>query len=261
MPWHDWESLATTDFADPDVRAAVVVLPVAAVEQHGAHLPLGTDAILTDGLLAAALDALPSNVTALRLPIQRIGASVEHTRFAGTLSLAPDLVLAQWTAIGRAVAAAGPSRLLILNGHGGQIGLVDMAARQLRADCGMTVVRATYFTLLGQPDGVDERELRYGLHGGQVETALMMAIAPGLVRSSAVRDFPSTAETLDARFEELQVEGETGLGWMAEDLNMDGVTGNAGAATEELGRRILDGVAGRLATLIAELHDFEGFSD
>lgn len=260
MTWRHWEHLTTTDLADGACAGAVAVLPVAAVEQHGPHLPLGTDAILTDAVVDAALGRLPAAVEALRLPTQRVGVSPEHLGFPGTLSLDPETAIALWTAIGRSVAGAGIRRLVLLNGHGGQTALVDVVAMRLRAELGMTVARATYFAFLDGDPGLDERERRFGWHGGLLETALMLAVRPDLVRMERAEDFRSTAEDVAAAHRALRVEGETGIAWMAEDLNPAGATGNAAAATPEAGRRLLDRAAGRLATLIAELHGFPGLA-
>ncbi|NQW09940.1 MAG: creatininase family protein [Alphaproteobacteria bacterium] len=257
MTWYAWEKLTTTDLADGAFAGAVAILPVAAIEQHGPHLPLGTDAILTEGILQAALTRVPDEISVLRLPTQRIGVSVEHSNFPGTLSLPAEVVIAQWMAIGRAVARAEIKKLVILNGHGGQTGLVDVVATQLRAEHGLIVLRATTFRLMELGEVLEAREARFGLHGGELETALMMAIAPGLVRRDAMEDFRSTDEGITERFSLLEAEGAVGLGWMAEDLNPRGVTGNAAAATPEFGRAVLEATAERLATLITELHGFE----
>ena len=260
MTCRHWEHLTTTDLADGAYRNAVAVLPVAAVEQHGPHLPLGTDAILTDGVLDAALQCLPDTVDVLRLPTQRIGLSPEHANFAGTLSFDAETLIAQWTAIGRAVARACIRRLVLLNGHGGQTAPVDIVAMRLRSEFGMTVVRSTYFALIGEHPAIDARESAFGWHGGLIETALMLAIRPDLVRVGEAADFRSVAEDIAAEHSALRVEGETGLGWMAEDLNLSGATGNAAAATVEIGRTLLNQAAGRLGTLLAELHAFQGIA-
>lgn len=260
MVWRYWEHLTTTELADDARGDAVAILPVAAVEQHGPHLPLGTDAILTDAVLDAALDRLPEAVEALRLPTQRVGVSPEHAGFPGTLTLAAETAIAQWTAIGRSVARAGLRRLVLLNGHGGQTAAVDVVALRLRAETGMTVARVTYFDLLGEDPAIDARERQFGWHGGLVETALMMAVRPELVRLDRLADFRSAAEDVAGAYRELRVEGPVGLGWMAEDLGPSGATGNAAAASEQVGRRLLERVAGRLATAIAELHAYPGIA-
>lgn len=258
--WIDWEHLTTTDLSGGVPTHAVALLPVAAVEQHGPHLPLGTDAILTDAVVAAARAKGVPGASVLRLPTQRVGLSPEHTAFPGTLSLDAETVIAAWSAIGASAARAGVSKLVILNGHGGQTGLVNVVATRLRVENAMTVVRATTFRLLGDAVDLGAREARYGLHGGMLETSMMLAVAPDLVRREALADFGNSAETWEAWFAALEGEGATGLGWMAQDLNSTGVTGNAAAASAELGDRIIDAMAVRLAAVIGDLAAFEGLA-
>ena len=182
-----WEDLATTDLARFDPRETVAVLPVAAVEQHGPHLPLGTDAFICDAILDEALAMLDPAAPVLRLPTQRLGHSPEHARFPGTLSLRAETMLALWTDIGRSVAAAGLRKLVLFNSHGGQGALIDLVAQALRGGASMTVARCSYYRF-ALPDGwIRERERRFGLHGGQVETSLMLHIAPHLVRLDCAR--------------------------------------------------------------------------
>jgi creatinine amidohydrolase len=251
-----WEDLATTDLGRFDPRETVAVLPVAAVEQHGPHLPLGTDALICDTILDEALAMLEPAASVLRLPTQRLGHSPEHAGFPGTLSLRAETLLALWTDIGRSVAGAGLRKLLLFNSHGGQGALVDLVAQALRGEASMTVARCSYYRF-ALPDGwISERERRFGLHGGQVETSLMLHIAPHLVRLDCARDFASRAETWEAAHPALRIEGETGIGWRAEDLNAEGVTGDAASASAELGARLLRHYATLLATLIEELWRF-----
>jgi creatinine amidohydrolase len=249
--WAWWEHLTTRDFARLDPATTVAVLPVAAVEQHGPHLPLGTDAIICKAILDAALARLdPEPGRVLRLPIQRIGCSPEHESFPGTLSLPAEAVIGQWEAIGRQVAAAGLTKLVLFNTHGGQVAAVDIVAVRLRRVSGLLVVRASYFHK-PPPDGlVPAAEQAFGWHGGLIETALMLHIAPALVRSDRIAGFASAAETMAAAGG-LTAEGVTGIGWLAEDLNPAGVTGDARAATPELGARLLDHYARHAAAVIA----------
>ena len=252
-PRHLWEALTTEEAGRLDPARTVAILPVAAIEQHGPHLPLGTDAIICEAILDAALDRLDPGAPVYRLPAQRIGHSPEHAGFAGTLSLDAETVLAVWAAIGRSVGAAGVRKLVLLNAHGGQGSLVDLTAQRLRSEAAMLVVRCSYFRF-GLPDGwLPARERRYGLHGGQLETSLMLHLAPDLVRREHIADFPSRAEDWEATHPAVPVEGETGIGWRAEDLGAAGAVGNARAATAELGRRLLDHYAARLAALLADL--------
>ncbi|MCB9959669.1 MAG: creatininase family protein [Rhodospirillaceae bacterium] len=241
------------DFAAVDPARAVAILPVAATEQHGPHLPLGTDAAINRGVLAASLALLGPDRWVAVLPAQEVGESLEHAGYPGTLSLSAETVLALWGEIGAAVARAGVRKLIFFNSHGGQTGLVDTAAVRLRQRCGLVTVRASTFGL-GLPDGlVGAAEAEHGLHGGLVETSLMLALVPDLVRRDAAADFRSTAVDLAEACETLRAEGTIGLGWAAQDLNLAGVTGDAAAATAELGEAILGHWAGRLAALIEDV--------
>lgn len=256
MTVHVWEDLTTTGLSALDRDHAVAVLPVAAIEQHGPHLPLGTDAIIADAVVDAALSALPASVTALRLPTQRIGTSDEHASFPGTLGLPAETLLASWVAIGRGVARAGVRRLVLVNSHGGQPQIVDLAALRLRREAGMLVVRANLFAF-DLPDGlIGETERRFGFHGGEIETSLMLCIAPDLVRREEVRDFPSASAEIAAGSSLLEAEGEVGYAWLAEDLNPDGPTGDASRATVETGARLLDHQARKLAAVIEDAARF-----
>jgi creatinine amidohydrolase/Fe(II)-dependent formamide hydrolase-like protein len=141
-----WQDLTTTEFEGLDPMSTLALLPVAAIEQHGPHLPLSTDLIINRGIVHEAITRLAPGVRVLVLPEQAIGDSVEHTAFPGTLSLQPELLLALWADIGRGVTRTGLRKLVILNSHGGQVGFVDQAALRLRAEEHMLVIRANYFT-------------------------------------------------------------------------------------------------------------------
>jgi len=245
-----WEELATTDFAALDPGRTVAVLPVAAVEQHGPHLPLGTDAILCDAILDRAGRSVGAAGTVLRLPTQRVGLSPEHDSFAGTLTLRAETLLALWTEIGLSVAAAGVRKLVLFNTHGGQGGVVDMVAQALRSRAGLLAIRCSSYRFATPAGWIPADEQRYGLHGGLVETSMMLAVAPHLVRRKALRAFPSRAADWEAAIAGLEVEGESGIAWRAEDLNPEGATGDASAATPELGERLLTHFAARLARVI-----------
>ena len=141
-----WQDLTTTELDGLDPMSTLALLPVAAIEQHGPHLPLSTDLIINRGIVHEAITRLAPGVRVLVLPEQAIGDSVEHTAFPGTLSLQPELLLALWAEIGRGVTRTGLRKLVILNSHGGQVGFVDQAALRLRAEEHMLVIRANYFT-------------------------------------------------------------------------------------------------------------------
>src|SRR6266404_2093736 len=122
----DWSSLTTQEFT----ADRIAVLPVAAVEQHGPHLPVGVDTYIAEAYLARVRALLPKDTPALFLPVQTVGASDEHKAFRGTLTLSPQTALGAFIEIGESVCRAGIKKLIVINSHGGNIALIDLAARQ-----------------------------------------------------------------------------------------------------------------------------------
>jgi creatinine amidohydrolase len=248
-----WQDRTTADFRLVDPERTVALLPVAAVEQHGPHLPLSTDAVINDGVVRAALPQVPAKAALLVLPALTIGLSPEHTSFAGTLTIADTTVADAWTDVGRSVARAGVRKLVIFNTHGGQKALVDLVAMRLRAELGMLVARASYFAFGAPPGLFDAAEAAHDLHGGEVETSLMLHLRPDLVRVAALADFRGLPHELAARNRVLGAEKPIGIGWRSEDLNPAGACGNATRADANKGAKHLAHLAERLALLVAEM--------
>jgi creatinine amidohydrolase len=255
-----WADLTTADFAALDRARAVAVLPVAATEQHGPHLPLSVDTDLVQGVIDAALPHLPTDLPALFLPVQAVGFSPEHTRFAGTLSLKAETLIRVWTEIGECVAASGVNRLVLLNSHGGQVGVLDLVARDLRARLGMLVYSVNWFNLpLHDAQGQDvsacfsAEEHRFGIHAGEIETSMMLALRPQQVRMERAEYFRSTSQDRAERFAILGNGKSAKLAWMMQDYNPEGAVGNAAAATADKGHALLDAAGRALARLLAEI--------
>ena len=250
-----WSQLSTRDFAALDVAATVAVLPLGATEQHGPHLPLGVDTVLADGIVAAALPLLPAELPVLFLPTQQIGLSPEHARFAGTLTLSAETLIRMWSEIGAGVARAGVKKLVLFNAHGGHVGAMDIVARELRAAHGLIVYSASWFNLpLGEAGArFSAHEHRFGVHAGEIETSMMLALAPGQVRMDAAQDFRSSSEQRAADYAILGNGRSAKLGWAIEDYNAQGAAGNAAAATASAGQAVVDAAAAQLALLLAEV--------
>ena len=260
IPPRHWSAWRTTDFArlqaSGNAAHAVAVLPVAATEQHGPHLPLGVDTALVEGVIAAALPHLPVELTALFLPTQAVGFSPEHTAFPGTLTFSAETLVRIWTEIGEAVARTGIRRLLLLNGHGGQVGAMDLVARDLRARCGLIVYSSSWFSL-PLPDAVQglfpPHEHRFGIHAGDIETSMMLHLHPALVDMAQARDFHSTSEDRAAQYPILGNGRSAKLGWQMQDYNRQGAAGNAAAATAEKGAATVEAAGRQLALLLQEI--------
>jgi creatinine amidohydrolase len=250
-----WADLATTDFAALDAEATVALLPVAAVEQHGPHLPLSVDQSLVDGIVQAALPRVPEALPLLVLPTQQVGYSPEHAQFRGTLSLSPETVIALWTDIGAGVARAGVRKLLLFNSHGGQASLMDIVARELRVRHQLIVYSCSWWNLpLGDAHGLfSAEEHRFGVHAGEIETSLMLALRPDRVRMEHAANFGSTSRERAAAYPILGNGRSAKLGWAMQDYNPQGAAGNAAGATLEKGRALLDAAAGQLALLVQEI--------
>jgi len=250
-----WADLSTRDFAQLDPAVTVAVLPLGATEQHGPHLPLSVDQTLVDGVIAAALPQLPAHVPVLVLPTQQVGYSPEHLDFAGTLSLSFNTIAASWIELGECVARAGLKKLLLLNSHGGQVSLMDIAARELRSRAKLIVYSCSWWNLpLG--DAVNglftAQEHRFGVHGGEIETSLMLALRAQCVQMAQARDFKSTSQARAAKYPILGNGASAKLAWQMQDYNPQGAAGNAAAATAEKGRAVLEAAGRQLALLLQE---------
>ncbi len=263
-PSRFWADLTTQDFArlisSGEAAQTIAVLPVAATEQHGPHLPLNVDTVLVDGVVAAALPHLASTTKVLFLPTQAIGLSPEHAAFPGTLTLRAETILRLWTDIAESVAAAGIKKLLIFNSHGGQVSVMDLVARDLRARMGLLVYSASWFNLpLLDEKGQDVNQLfsadehRFGIHGGAIETSMMLALAPHQVNMALAQNFHSSAQDRAQKFAVLGNGKSAKLGWQMQDYNASGAVGNAAAASAEKGQALVDAAGRRLALLLAEM--------
>mgnify|MGYP006297052751 FL=1 len=229
----DWADYRRPEFSGIDPEAVIAVLPTAAIEQHGPHLPVGTDTMIMEGMLAELRRVCPEDLDLRILPIQAVGKSNEHLDAPGTLTLDAATALAAWTQTGLSVARAGVRKIVLVNSHGGNLDLVSILARELRVRGGMLAVKCQWGAF-GTPEGmVSDHERTYGVHGGEVETSLMLHFRPETVNMKDSRNFASTAEGAA-----IPPAGPVSLGWMARDLNPDGTVGNAAAGTAEKGAAI-----------------------
>jgi len=259
-PSRFWADLSTREFEEARTAGlaarTVAVLPVAAVEQHGPHLPLHVDATLLHGVLGAALPHLPADLPVLVLPPQNVGLSTEHLSFAGTLTLSPATLLALWTELGECVARAGVRKLLLLNGHGGNVAPMDIVARELRQRCGLLVYSASWFSLPLPPSvqGLfTAEEHRFGIHGGEIETSMMLHLAPQRVRMEHAGRWRSSSQDRAERHALLGNGKSAKMGWAIEDYHPGGAVGNAAAATADKGRAVVQAAGQALAQLLAEI--------
>ena len=226
----EWLEKKASDFRKIDPERTIAILPTAAIEQHGPHLPVGTDTIIGKGMLDEVKKIIPADLDARILPIQAIGKSNEHIWEYGTLTLSAETALRAWTEIGESIARSGVKKLVIVNSHGGNLDLISIVARELRVRFGMLVVKCQWGNF-GQPEGLfSEYEKKYGIHGGEGETSLVLYFRPELVDMNLAAKFESTAERTP-----FPPVGPISYGWVAKDLNPEGTVGDAHLATAEKG--------------------------
>jgi creatinine amidohydrolase len=249
----DWLDLTTQEFAPP----RIAVLPVAAVEQHGPHLPVGVDFYIAQAYLARVRALLPAPSPALFLPVQAVGASDEHRAFRGTLTLSPETALRAFIEIGESVYRAGIGKLIIINSHGGNIALTDLAARQLRVRHTMLAVHASWGRF-GYPAGLfGEAERTHGIHGGEIETSIMLAAYPDLVRREKIADFKPVTYAMERDYSHLRADFPAGFGWMTQDLHASGAAGDASLATAGKGEAALAYGAHAFLALLRDVEKFD----
>ncbi|MCA1441364.1 creatininase family protein [Ensifer sp. IC4062] len=255
MPEPHWND-NPADLAPPERQQWIAVLPLGAHEQHGPHLPFETDRLIVEGIVRRLTAALPADLPVTFLPVEPVGYSIEHMDVAGTRTLAYDEAIGRWVGIAESLHRLGIRKFVMLNAHGGNSPLMTIVATEARVRFGMLAV-ATSWTRFGQPEGwIDPDDKALDIHGGCIETSVMLALHPDKVDMTRAARFPSRQSDFIARFTHLRAYGLHAFGWKMSDLNPEGVAGNAAAATAERGEALLDHAVKGIIELLEDVNAF-----
>lgn len=248
LPYLSWTEINEL----PDKANTVIVLPTGATEQHGPHLPCAVDTLICAGVVGHALSRLPEHIPAFAMSPITYGKSEEHLHFPGTMTLKGETLLATMNEIGESVYRAGFRKLLIVNGHGGQPQVMEMAARELRLRHGDFIVIPSFTWKMPNVAGqfLTDTEKKLAMHAGHAETAIVMALAPETVHmEKAVANYPPVFPS-----PLLSSDGRPACAWSARDFGPSGIIGDPRDAKAEQGQLILESLAISWAQAIEELH-------
>jgi creatinine amidohydrolase len=257
LPKRNWLDMTWQDIAGADTARWIAVLPLAAVEQHGPHLPLGVDTYIAEAYLARVGKILPEGLPVTFLPVQRVGISAEHLSYPGTLTLSATTAIAAWTELGESLARAGVRKLVLVTSHGGNVAAMELVARDLRTRLGMLAVTVGWHRF-GYPDGAfSAEEKKHGIHGGDIETSLMLAAMPDTVRMNEAPNATPSTIAMAREFKWLGAYRPAGFAWMTQDLNPTGAVGDATLASAAKGDAALAQGAQSFVDLLREVDRFD----
>jgi creatinine amidohydrolase len=257
MPKRDWAEMTWTDVAAGLTERWIAVLPVAAVEQHGPHLPLGVDFYIAQAYIARVLPLLPPDLPVTFLPTQTIGQSDEHRAFPGTLSFSARTIIGAYTELGESIHRCGVRKLVIVTSHGGNLAAMDLVARDLRVRLKMLVVTCAWHRFGYPPGTFEPMELHHGIHAGDLETSLLLAHKPETVdMRRAAAAVPVTVKMAED-FKWLSAFRPVGFGWMTQDLHPTGAVGDATLAAAQKGETALAHGANAFVELLQDVDRFD----
>ncbi len=257
LPPRDWTDNESPDAAGGDRARWIAVLPLAATEQHGPHLPLETDVMIAKAYLARVRELLPDTLPVTFLPVQPVGISSEHLDFPGTLTLEPVTAFKNWMAIGESLARGGLKKLVMVTSHGGNVAAMSLVAQELRAHHEMLAVTTAWARLSAPETLFPAEEIAHGIHGGAVETSIMLARYGNQVRREAIADFRPSTIAMANDFRWLSAQRPAPFAWQAQDLHPSGAAGNATLATPEKGERLIEQGARAFCELLADVDKFD----
>ena len=243
MPWCHYA--AQTAAALTQLAAdgkAIAVLPIGAVEQHGPHLPVGTDFISAEDLTLLAMDQVQAEAQYLVLPTVAYALSIEHIHVPGTITLSYQTLINTLLDIGRSLLRLGVRKLVAINGHGGNDAALQIAGRVLRGE-GLQLYMVNggaIRTALGAEE--------YHIHADKFETSAMLAMHPEMVDCSKIT--PELHTSIERWHKAPDCNGDLISCWYIEDIAVEGVVGDPELASVEYGKEFLRQQSKRVAAAL-----------
>ncbi len=247
---HFLPRLSRKQVAELDKSNALVVLPVAAIEQHGPHLPTYTDTLINETMLTYAFEALPEGAPVWLIPPLAYGKSTEHLGHPGTLTLSATTLMAVVMDIAKSLQVSGFRKLAFYNTHGGNVDLLNMMAREIRIETGLAVFQVQ-FDGSADPETI-KREPILDMHGGDIETSLILASREHWVdMSEAPDEIPNFPELPTLQFK------NKSFAWVMSDISNSGIGGNAKLASVALGKHLYERGGAAMAASLMEIVNFD----
>ena len=251
FPYLSWTDIDSME----DKENVVIVQPIGALEQHGPHLPIAVDAAISLGVLGKALEKLPPEIPCYALPCLYYGKSNEHWGFPGTITLSANTLISVISEVAQSIYRSGFRKLILMNSHGGQPQIMDIVARDIHQKY-QDFSLFPFFTWR-VPNIAKElltpQELEYGIHAGDAETSIILALLPDQGKmSQAVKEYPQglPADSL------VSMEGKLPFAWLTKELSKSGVMGDATVASKEKGDRLLASVSDGWVQVIKDVYSF-----
>ena len=253
-----WNELNKDAINEKVADDTVIILPIGSTEQHGPHLPTGVDSFIVEDIISVVLPKVAPNIQVITLPMISYGKSEEHKAFPGNLSLTGDTLTCVVRDIVQSVVDNGFKRIIFFNGHGGNYSILGSLMREFRLAHNIMAVHCDWDSLYNLKDNIAELdELKYGIHGGEVETSLMLATRPELVNDALCNKFDNKARLVEEKNVLLRLYGAISVGWAMHDLNEQGSCGDASNASATKGEHLINLVSERFALLIKEVAEFD----
>lgn len=256
FPYLTWKEIA-----DMENKSNVVIIqPIGAIEQHGHHLPIAVDSAISLGVLGKALKQLDNSIPAYALPALYYGKSNEHSGFPGTITLSAETLLSVIKETALSIYNSGFRKLILMNSHGGQPQIMEIAARDIHQENPDFNIFPFFTWRVPNiaKELLTQQELEHGIHAGDAETSLMLALLPEQVKLDlAVKEYPPNLPKNSL----LSMEGKLPFAWLTKEVSKTGVIGDATVATLEKGEKILASLANSWVDVIKDVYQFSGLSN